>query len=334
MGGRSPGNSFRSIIYLATAVAILYPLLSAVSPGWDTLLTYGIVLGIAALGFNLLLGYTGLLSFGHAAFFGVGAYTSALLLKFFDIRSIEIYLAAGGLAGAGLAFLIGPIVARYTRIYFAILMLAIAQVLWSLYLKFYWITGGSDGVRVGRPIVMGIDTSNLSYYDFQLLYHFYSLSIFVAMTYIMWRLVNSPFGYTLRAIRDNEERARFIGINVERFRIYALAISGFYTGVAGALYAPLNRLVTPELAYWTFSGEIIFITILGGFKSFIGPVVGSIIYTFLESIAVSYTEYWQLLLGVLIIVIMIFMPGGITDLIERIHTRLKKQEAKIHVEAG
>ncbi len=328
---RRLGDDPRTLYALAALIAILYPILSAIRPGWEVILTYGVVLAIAALGFNLLLGYTGLLSFGHAAFFGIGAYTAAFLLKYAGVKSLEIYILASVATTAIMALAIGAVAVRYTRIFFSILMLAIAQVLWSLYLKFYWVTGGSDGIKMPRPDILGFSTAHLGYDSFQLLYHYYSLAIFVILAYIMWRIVNSPFGYALRAVRDNEVRTSFVGLSVYRLRLYAFIISAIYTGIAGTLYAPLNRLVVPDLAYWLFSGKIVFMTLLGGYASFAGPIIGALIYIFLESLAIGLTIYWQLILGSLIIATMILMRGGIMGLIDMIHEKgyisLKRQTA-------
>jgi len=321
---RRIGNDPRSLYVIIALLAILYPVLSILRPGWEVVLTYGVILAIAALGFNLLLGYTGLLSFGHAAFFGLGAYVSGLMYKYIGVRGLEIYIAGGVLASLVFSLVVGLVVVRYTRIFFSILTLAIAQVLWSLYLKFYWVTGGTDGIKIPRPDIVGMPTTYMSYDAFQAFYHYYSLAWFAILAYIMWRITNSPLGYALRAVRDNEVRSSFVGLSIYRLRLYSFMISAIYAGIAGALYAPLNRLVTPDLAYWTFSGKIVFMTILGGFKYFIGPIVGSIIYSFLESFAIGLTIYWQLILGSLIIAIMLLMREGIIGAIEKTLARYRQ----------
>jgi len=320
---RGLGDDLRTLYLLIVLLAILYPIIYSLRPGWEVILTYGVVLGIAALGFNLLLGYTGLLSFGHAAFFGLGAYAAAFLYKYLGVRSTEVYILGGIASSALISLLIGLIVVRYTRIFFSILTLAIAQVLWSLYIKFYWITGGSDGIKIPRPNILGFQTESMSFDAFQMLYHYYSLAIFAILAYIMWRIVNSPLGYALKAVRDNEARSRFVGLSIYRLRLYSLIISAIYCGIAGALYAPLNRLVTPDLAYWTFSGKIVFMTLLGGFKYFTGPIIGAIVYSYLESYAIGLTIYWQLILGSLIIVIMILARDGIIGAIDKLRSKYK-----------
>jgi branched-chain amino acid transport system permease protein len=284
------------------------------------LLTYGLIAAIAALGFNLLLGYTGLLSFGHSAYFGVGAYTVAFVVAHLGLRSMEEYLLIGIPVAAMTSAIFGYICVRHTRIFFGILTLAISQVLYSLALKLYWVTGGSDGLRVPRPtLFLGLLNFSGSH-GFQLFvrsYYYYVLGIFVVCVVLMWIIVHSPFGKALQAIRDNEVRARFIGLRIRRFRWIAFLVSGTFTGVAGILWVPLNGLTTPDVLYWTFSGEIVFTALLGGFRNFTGPIVGGIVFTYLKTYAVASTEYWQLLLGVVLVTLVLVLPTGIVGAISR-----------------
>jgi branched-chain amino acid transport system permease protein len=279
------------------------------------LLTYGLDMAIATLGFNLLLGYTGLLSFGHSAFFGVGAYTVALLVQYFDVRSMELYLLIGLPVSGIVAAIFGYLCVRHTRFYFATLTLALAQVLWSLALKLFWITGGTDGMRVPVPHLLGGLVGGGGFFGFITNYYYYVLVVFIAVVVFMWVVVHSPFGKALQAIRDNETRARFLGLSIRRYRLSAFLISGVVTGLAGILWVPLNALATPDILYWSFSGEIVFATLLGGFRTFAGPIIGGIVYTFLKTYAVSETQYWQFLLGVILVVLILLLPTGIVGAI-------------------
>src|SRR5215813_9232756 len=185
------------------------------------LLTYGLIASIAALGFNLLLGYTGLLSFGHSAFFGIGAYSVAFLLRDAGIRSMELYILIGLPIAAIASALLGYICVRHTRIFFGILTLALSQVLYSLALKFFWVTGGTDGLRVARPTLLAgmlTFTGAGSFQRFINAYYYYVLGVFAICVVIMWVIVHSPFGKALQAIRDNETRAAFLGLRIRRFR--------------------------------------------------------------------------------------------------------------------
>jgi branched-chain amino acid transport system permease protein len=314
------------------AVGLLVLLaLPLVLPPFETLqVSYGLIFGIAALGFNLLLGYTGLLSFGHSAFFGTGAYAAAFLVKYWGIRSMEAFIVAGVLASLLVAALFGAVCVRYTRIFFGILALALSQVLWSLALKLFWVTGGTDGLRVPTPTLLGgavtealgaaaDKTAFLAHR-----YYYYVAVAFVLSTAIMWVIVHSPFGKALQAIRDNEVRAEFVGVQVRRYRYVAFLVSGAFTGLAGALWVPLNGLTTPDVLYWPFSGRIVFMAVLGGFRTFAGPIVGGFVYNYLEVWAVGTTVYWQLVLGVILVALVLAMPTGLVGTAGQLLVRLRR----------
>src|SRR6266705_5635108 len=290
------------------------------------LLTYGLIAAIAALGFNLLLGYTGLLSFGHSAFFGIGAYSVAFLLRDAGIHSMELYILIGLPIAAVTSALFGYICVRHTRIFFGILTLALSQVLWTLALKLFWITGGSDGLRVPTPTLLGgLGGPGADKVEFIAhRYYYYVLILFLVATAAMWVIVSSPFGKALQAIRDNETRAEFVGVQVWRYRWVAFLISGAFTGLAGALWVPLNGLTTPDILYWPFSGRIVFFTVLGGFHTFVGPIVGAIAYNYLETYAVGFTVYWQLVLGIVLVLLVLTMPSGLVGTAIQIFERVQR----------
>jgi branched-chain amino acid transport system permease protein len=300
-----------------------------VEPYQITLFSYGLVMAIAALGFNLLLGYTGLLSFGHSAYFGVGAYAVALIVKYLNVSSLELFIVGGVLASAAISALFGFVCVRYTKIFFSILTMALSQVLWSLAFKFFWVTGGSDGLRVPTPSLLGThmppDEDKMTYLAHR--YYYYVLAIFVVCTALMWVIVHSPFGKALQAIRDNETRAEFVGVQVRHYRWVAFVVSGTYTGLAGALWVPLNGLTTPDILHWGFSGEIVFFTVLGGFGTFAGPIVGAIVFNYLKTFAVGYTVYWQMFLGVVLVTMVMALPTGIMGMVGRLTQRLRRVPA-------
>jgi branched-chain amino acid transport system permease protein len=296
------------------------------------LLTYGLIAAIAALGFNLLLGYTGLLSFGHSAYFGVGAYSVAFVVEHLGPRSMEFYLLVGIPAVAVTSALFGYICVRHTQIFFGILTLAISQVIYSLAMKLYWVTGGSDGLRVPRPDLLfgALSFSGpAGFQKFITAYYYYVLAVFVVCVGLMWVIVHSPFGKALQGIRDNEVRARFLGLRIRRFRWIAFLVSGTFTGVAGILWVPLEGLTTPDVTlYWTFSGEIVFTALLGGFRNFTGPIVGGIVFTYLKTYAVATTEYWQLLLGIVLVTLVLVLPTGIVGAISLAGQRLRQRQGR------
>lgn len=311
------------------AIAVLLAAVPHILPPYETILfSYGLSFAIAALGFNLLLGYTGLLSFGHSAYFGVGAYAAAFLVKYLHVNSMEIFLLGGILASALVSAVFGFICVRYTRIFFAILALALSQVLWSLALKLFWVTGGTDGLRVPTPSLLGGavgalvgPAGKLEFLSYR--YYYYVLVVFAGCVAIMWIIVNSPFGKALQAIRDNETRAEFVGVQVRRYRWIAFMVSGVFTGLAGTLWVVLNGLVTPDILYWTFSGEIVFFTVLGGFQTFAGPIIGATAFNFLKAYAVGATVYWQITLGVVLVILVLALPTGIVGTAGRLWRRLQ-----------
>ena len=316
-------------LFYLVPLAVLLLVLPYITPAYAyqrILLSYGLIFGIAAMGFNLLLGYTGLLSFGHSAFFGVGAYTAGFLIKYLNLKSMEAFLLAGMLGSAIVAVVFGAACVRYTRIFFSILTLALSQVLWALALKFFWITGGTDGMRIPTPTLLGglVNTGGDKLTFLATTYYYYVLVAFSVCLALMWLIVNSPFGKALQAIRDNETRAEFIGIPVRSYRWAAFIMSGLFTGVAGALWAPLEGHVTPDVLYWPFSGEIVFMTVLGGFKSFAGPLLGAVVFNDLKAYAVGYTSYWQALLGVVLVVLVLTMPTGLIGVLSRVTSRLRR----------
>jgi len=317
----------------AAAAAVLAALLvvPVIAGTYQTqLLTYGLTLAIAALGFNLLLGYSGLLSFGHSAFFGMGAYAVALMMRYLGVTSMELFILGGIVCSAMLAALFGVVCVRHTRIFFAILTLALSQVLWTLAYKFFWITGGTDGLRVpfSRLTLLGGLVSfpgTDAFAKFITAYYYYVLAAFCVCVALMWLIVHSPFGKTLQAIRDNETRARFLGVRIWRYRWLAFLLSGIFTGVAGSLWVPLNGLTTPDVLYWPQSGKIVFFAVLGGFRNFTGPMVGAVIFNYLEVYAVAVTEYWQITLGVILIALVTFLPSGLVGSAARLSARLKRK---------
>jgi branched-chain amino acid transport system permease protein len=309
------------------AALVVFPWV--VEPYQTTLFSYGLVMAIAALGFNLLLGYTGLLSFGHSAYFGVGAYAVAMIVKYLHVTSLEIFVLGGILASAAISALFGFVCVRYTRIFFSILTMALSQVLWSLAFKFFWVTGGSDGLRVPTPSLLGTNIApgedKMTYLAHR--YYYYVLAIFIVCTALMWVIVHSPFGKALQAIRDNETRAEFVGVQVRHYRWVAFVVSGTYTGLAGALWVPLNGLTTPDILHWGFSGEIVFFTVLGGFGTFAGPIVGAIVFNYLKTFAVGYTVYWQMFLGVVLVTMVMALPTGIMGMVGRLFQKWRRAPA-------
>jgi branched-chain amino acid transport system permease protein len=322
------GPSLSRVLAVAAPAVLAFALLPRVVDLYQTeLLIYGFTFAIAALGFNLLLGYTGLLSFGHSAYFGTGAYTVAFIVRDLHVHSMELCILGALASTLIIAALFGYVCVRHTRIFFGILTLALSQVIWSLAFKFFWVTGGTDGIRVPRTgitLLAGLMDfkGSGSYQRFVYSYYYYVLVLFLVAVAIMWVIVHSPFGKALQAIRDNEVRAAFVGVPVRRYRWIAFVISGLFTGLAGALWVPLNGLTTPDILYWPFSGEIVVMTVLGGFRTFTGPIVGAIAFNYLKVYAVASSQYWQLVLGVVLVVLVMVLPSGIVGTLKRLAGKL------------
>jgi branched-chain amino acid transport system permease protein len=243
---------------------------------------------------------------------------------------MELCILGGLLSTIVISALFGYVCVRHTRIFFGILTLALSQVLWSLAFKFFWVTGGTDGIRVPRnkiTLLAGLleFSGSGAYPRFVYSYYYYVLVLFVVAVAVMWVIVHSPFGKALQAIRDNETRAGFVGIRVRRYRWIAFVISGTFTGLAGSLWVPLNGLTTPEVLYWPFSGEIVFMTVLGGFRTFTGPILGAIAFNYLKVYAVASSQYWQLVLGCVLIVMVMVLPTGIVGTIGRLAAKMGRR---------
>lgn len=293
-------------ITLIVAIATLTVLtgIQHLDPFYSRLISFSLILGIAALGVNLLFGYGGLASFGHAAFVAAGAYTTILISRGTGITSIEILFPASVALVALFSFFVGLLCSRHTRMYFALLTLAIGQIMWAFLLKYETITGGDDGLRLVHELTLfGQTFGRLDYY--------FILSLFCLSVVVMWFIVNSPFGKTLQAIRDNEQRAKFIGISVWKYRTIAFAISGIYCGLAGCLYAQFEKYVHPTLSHFPFSGELIAMAVLGGAFILVGPLAGVFVFRIVKTLVSARFFYWPIVFGTIIIACVILFPEGI-----------------------
>jgi branched-chain amino acid transport system permease protein len=282
-----------------------------------------LLLSVFALGFNLLLGYTGLLSFGQAGFFAIGAYASAKILLV--IPSLLLGVVLGIMAGGIAAFILGYLCVRHTRIYFSMLTLCFGMMIYSLAWKWRDVTGGDDGL-VGIPRapieIPGILSLNMSPMGN---YYYFVLVVSLIAIFVLYRIVNSPFGLTLKGIRDSENRVAFAGISIRNYRLLSFTIAGLYAGLAGSLLPPLENTVTPPLAHWTTSAEPVLVTLLGGIHTFSGPIVGSIFFYLIKDIIVRFTQYWLIWFGSIVVFLALVFRGGIVVFFtERIWSLLKR----------
>jgi branched-chain amino acid transport system permease protein len=272
--------------------------------------------GIALLGFNLLFGCAGQLSFGHAMFLGFGAYGAAIMSGVLGLKSFELVLLVVMLASALIALPIGFLCVRYVGIFFGMLTLAFGMLFYSFLFKFYYVTGGDSGMRVPRMNILGLEFAQYNKIEFLAgPFYYYSLGLLVIAAFVMWRIVHSPFGLHLNAIRDNARKAEYLGVHVHRFRLAAFALSAVFGAAGGAILGFRVGLADPEIAYWTESGQLVFMAVLGGASNFFGPIIGALTFTLLQDQLQSLTQYWRFVMGAILAVIVISFPGGITGLV-------------------
>jgi branched-chain amino acid transport system permease protein len=282
--------------------------------GYTALGTRVLVLALAAMSVNFLLGFTGVLSFGHAAYFGLGAYGAGLSLKFLTTSSPLSILYGMLLAGAAGA-LLGALIVRRRGVYFAMVTIAFGQVFY--YIAFQWssLTGGDDGLRgfSRQPLDFGLfsvdilSNANAFYY--------FVLAFFALVTAVMAVILRSPFGRTMLAIRENERRARFLGIPVERHIWIAFTLSCFFIGVAGALYALTNNFADPRGLHYSQSGDFVMMAVMGGMRTFWGPLLGAAVFVILQDYLSSVTVNWMSFIGLLFVLVVLFFPRGLLGFI-------------------
>jgi branched-chain amino acid transport system permease protein len=312
---------------IAAIVALaVFPKLA--TPYYVTLVLPALAYAIALLGFNLLFGYTGLLSFGHALFVAIGAYGAAVLTSKLGVKSFEVVLLASGAAAVLAAVPVALLSVRYVKIFFGILTLAFGMLFHSFLFKFYDLTGGDTGIRVLRPSLAGMDFKELDKTSFLVgPFYYYCLALLVIAALAMWRIVRSPLGLQLKAIRENARKAEYLGVRVRFLRFIAFLISAFYCALGGVILAINTGQSDPELAYWTHSGELVFMTVLGGFASFFGPVIGAFTFILLKAELMSLTQYWRFVLGVILILIVVLFPRGLAGLGETAWGKLRGRKA-------
>lgn len=300
--------------FVATTLIIPF----VVSPYYATLVITIFAYSIALLGLNLLFGYGGLLSLGHAMFMAMGAYSVGLLGTKFGVRSFEVQLLVAVASSGAAAALIGLLCVRYTTIFFSMLTLAFGMIFHSFLFKFYELTGGETGISVLRPTLLGMPFAKLSKTAFLIgPFYWYVLALFLGMFALMALMVNSPYGLALQAMRDNPRKTEFLGVPILKVRYVAFVISAIYCAIGGAIMAVSIGAADPELAFWTQSGNIVFILVLGGLGQLFGPLVGSVAFTMLQDVLMANTQYWRFALGALLALIIIFAPLGLVGLLVR-----------------
>jgi branched-chain amino acid transport system permease protein len=284
--------------------------------GYVQLGTQVVVLGLAAMALNFLLGYTGVLSFGHAAYFGLGAYGAAMTIRYL-VPSTGLGIVVGVLVGTVAAAIIGPLIIRLRGVYFAMVTIAFGQVFYFIAFRWNTVTGGDDGLTGWTRMPLHLGFATIDVQNNADAFYYLVLALFGISAGVMAWLLRSPFGRTLIAIRENERRARFLGIPVDQHIWMSWVISCCFVSLAGALYALLNNFVDPRALYWTQSGDFVIMAVLGGMRSFWGPLIGAAIYVVLRDYLSSMTENWESFIGLFFVLVVLFFPRGILGIIRR-----------------
>ena len=284
---------------LASAVLSLLPLF--IPHSWISLVNEMLIMALAGCALNLMLGYGGMVSFGPAGLYAVGSYTTAILLTRYGAPFAVAVLMAPVMAAA-VGTVVGWFCVRRSAVYFALLTLAFAQIIWTVIFEWYDFTGGDNGM-VSIPIPDFVLSITRSYY--------FSLVIVLICIFLLWRIVHSPFGTTLQAIRENPTRTEFIAVNVRKYQLAVFVLSSLFLGVAGSLFCVFAGSVFPDYAHWVKSTDMLVICLLGGLYNFAGPIVGSAVYILISKMISKNTTYWMFFLGVIVVFLVLFMRNGI-----------------------
>ena len=306
----------RILDVIVIAALATMPYWMAAIGGYTELATRVVVMALAAMSLNFLLGYTGVLSFGHAAYFGLGGYGTAMAIKYFNIGTLPA-IVFGALVATIAAIVIGALIVRRRGVYFAMVTIAFGQVFYFIAFRWNEVTGGDDGLSGWRrqPIDFGFVRFDIAKDDKA--FYYFVLVVFGICVAAMARLISSPLGRSLIAIRENERRARFLGLDVERRIWLSFVISCFFVSIAGALYALLNNFIDPRALRFDQSGNFVIMAVLGGMRSFWGPLIGAGIFVALSDFVSSHTENWMFMIGLVFVLVVRFFPRGLLGVLTR-----------------
>jgi branched-chain amino acid transport system permease protein len=301
---------------LVWAVLLTMPYWIGFVGGYTSLGTQVLVLGLAAISLNFLLGFTGVLSFGHAAYFGLGAYGAGMVIKYL-VPSTPLAIVVGVVMGTLGAAIIGALIVRLRGVYFAMVTIAFGQVFYFIAFRWVSVTGGDDGLSNWTRVPLDLGFTKIDILGNDKAFYYFVLICFAIATAIMAVLLRSPFGRTLLAIRENERRARFLGIPIERHIWLSFVTSAGFVSLAGTLYALLDNFVDPRAFRWEQSGEFVIMVVLGGMRSFWGPLIGAAIYVVLQDKLSSLTDNWMSFIGLFFVLVVLFFPRGVLGVLRR-----------------
>ena len=310
-------NSRKKYLYLVVLWVVLLTMPYWITPlgGYTDLASRLLVIGLAAMATNLLIGHTGVMSFGHAAYFGLGAYATGLTLKYL-VPSTPVAFLVGVAIGTLGGMVIGYLIVRLRGIYFALATIAFGQVFYFIAFRWNSVTGGDNGLRGFHrlPIDLGFTQFDITS---SLVYYYIVLAALAICAFAMATILRSPFGHTLQAIRENERRAQFLSIPINRHIWIAYTLSCFFVAVAGSLYALLNNFASPHDLYWTQSGDFVLMAVIGGMRSFWGPLLGAAIFVVAQDYLSGITQDWMFFIGLIFVVVVLVLPRGIAGLFQR-----------------
>ncbi len=299
------GNKL-ALVIAGVVILFLFPLI------FDRFYVYltAIILltGLCATSLNFVLGYGGVFQFHHAVFYGVGAYGTALMITKSGLTPWLGFIV-GPVIAAIMGLVIGLICIRLSKLYFGMLQISLGSLVWAIVYRWYSFTGGDDGIH-GVPLPDIISSPNGAYY--------FTLIITGISMLILYKMIKSPFGSALQGIRDNPVRSEMIGINVRLQQLLALTIAGFFGGVAGSLFVVVDNTVFPDMMFWTLSMELVIMCLLGGWFSYLGPMMGAAVIVLLRTYVSGITVYWALVLGVIMMLVIFFLPNGILGYVDEL----------------
>jgi len=282
--------------------------------GYTELATRIVVMGLAAMSLNFLLGFTGVLSFGHAAYFGLGAYGTAMAIKYWGVGSIPA-VGLGVIVATIAAMIIGALIIKLRGVYFAMVTIAFGQVFYFIAFRWNAVTGGDDGLTGWRRLPINFGFAELDIVQNDRAFYYFALAIFAVCVAAMAVLLNSPFGRSLIAIRENERRARFLGVPIEFHVWLSFVISCLFVSAAGGLYALLNNFIDPRALRVDLSGNLVIMAVLGGMRSFWGPLIGAAIFVALQDYVSSQTQNWMSVIGLVFVLVVRFFPRGVLGML-------------------
>ncbi len=303
-------TGFSVILVLLTVAPLVLP------EFWRRFLTEILIWGLLAMSSDLLIGYTGMVSFGHSAFFGLGMYGAAAALISIKPPSLWLATPAGLIGAAAAAAFVAYFSTRLRDIYFAITTLIFSQIFYVIIFTWTEVTGGENGLTFSRPALAIPGLFSIPFTSDTL--HWFVLAVVTSSYLVLRRITRSPFGMVLQSIRENEARTRAIGYPIERYKIVAVMLSGLFAGLAGVLYAIQNRFAAPDFVFFLVSGEVVIYNVIGGIGTLVGPIVGAAFFLLLrEGLSRFFTEYYLIPVGVIFVAMVIFMPQGLLGFARR-----------------